>query len=207
VLYGQPHSRTRCDRPMRCGIGRGEQTGCVGSPFRRAGRARSAAAATLCSTWCPQASGIARRTAACASARSAICSTTGPARIGPCPMTSGPSSRPMNVLMLDMTRNATPLVSRVTCWEYPVVERVVARVPADNHQAGLGSGRDIHAVPPANDPELEKAPGRFVPTHRDASGIAEQVVRAILAGTLPPTSLSCARCYADLAHVRRFSST
>ena len=61
------------------------------------------------------------------------------------------------------------------------VQVVLRGVPADTHQAGLGSGRDIHAVPPATGPEPSRAPGRSVPGKWDASGTAGRLVGAMAA--------------------------
>jgi hypothetical protein len=36
-------------------------------------------------------------------------------------------------------------------------QQVLVGVPADTHQAGLGSGRDIQSVPPATDPAHTRA--------------------------------------------------
>ena len=42
---------------------------------------------------------------------------------------------------------------------------VLIGVPADTHQAGLGSERDIQTVPPASGPDvLDERSGSFVPT-------------------------------------------
>ena len=90
--------------------------------------------------------------------------------------------------------------------EYLVLERVGDGVPADTHQAGLDSGRDLIQCPPATDPELSQAPGRFVSASCDASGIGGQLVRAMLAGTMPPT-LRPARWYDDVAYVYSVSYT
>jgi hypothetical protein len=36
-------------------------------------------------------------------------------------------------------------------------QQVLIGVPADTHEAGLGSGRDIYTVPPATDPAHNRA--------------------------------------------------
>ncbi len=53
------------------------------------------------------------------------------------------------------------------------VPRVFFRVPADNQQAGLGSGRDDQIVPPVTGPKSVMASGRFVP----AEDIADAITR------------------------------
>ena len=54
-------------------------------------------------------------------------------------------------------------------------------VPADNHEAGFGSGRDIQSVPPAIDPDslASEAPGRFVFASCDAPEIGRWPIEAM----------------------------
>ena len=59
--------------------------------------------------------------------------------------------------------------------------RLFSKVSLLTHQAGLGSGRDIHAVPPATGPELEKTPGRFLLGKCNASGTGGRLVGAMAA--------------------------
>ena len=165
-----------------------QAVGCpvAGSPRHLRGRTRSALVHMGCCTWCRPTTGGVRKTAACGSVRLATSISTAPVRTGRCPETSGRSDRLLDRAHPELRLDAQldPPGGNTTD-----LQVVLAGVPADNHQAGLGSGRDLNSVPPANDPDSLacEAPGRFRSARCNAPAISRRPIGAMpVRMMLPP---------------------